>query len=177
MHCWITLMLISSLFNFYSLFKTHSYVLYFIFIYKNVVNICMIILSTHDPPAHNRNAIFFITRPVDHPHRPVDITAIRASLIHMHHTNLGIVAPGSHKLCLQFLCSPCGLRMHCRSSTDSFWFHTGCACSLLITAVYNKHNIYPLFWFQIQTWLLKILFQHCDLLLSKYSKSIFYRRV
>ncbi len=29
-------------------------------------------------------------------------------------------------------------------------------------AVYYKHNIYPLFLFQIQTLLLKMLFQHCD---------------
>ncbi len=28
-------------------------------------------------------------------------------------------------------------------------------------SVYHKHNIYPLFWFQIQTLLLKMLF-HCD---------------
>ncbi len=52
------------------------------------------------PPAHNQNAIFFITRPVDHLHIPVDITAIRASLVHIHHTDLDVVAPGLHKLCL-----------------------------------------------------------------------------
>ncbi len=179
MLCWITLMLIYSLFNFYSLFKTHSYVLFFIFIYKNVVNICMINDLYYPPTTHphiiGMQFLYYSTRGSSA--SPVDITAIRASLIHIHHTDLGIVAPGSHKLFLQFVCSPCGLLMHCRSSTDSFWFHTGRACSLLITAVYNKHNIYPLFWFQIQTLLLKMLFQHCDLLLSKYGKSIFYRRV
>ncbi len=134
MLCWITLMLIYSLFNFYSLFKTHSYVLFFIFIYKNVVNICMI-NDLYYPPTTHPHIIgmqFFYYSTRGSSASPVDITAIRASLIHMHHTDLGIVAPGSHKLCLQFVCSPCGLRMRCRSSTDSFWFHTGHACSLLL---------------------------------------------
>ncbi len=41
-------------------------------------------------------------------------------------------------------------------------------------SVYHKHNIYPLFWFQIQTLLLKMLF-HCDsfFFLFFYSNTIF----
>ncbi len=104
----------------------------------------------------------------------VDITAIRASLVHMHHTDLGIVAPGSHKLCLQFVCSPCGLRIWCRSSTDSFWFHTGRACSLLLIHGFTTNTTF-IHYFELKSkhcyWK---SFQHCDLLLSKYSKSIFY---
>ncbi len=38
-------------------------------------------------------------------------------------------------------------------------------------SVYHKHNIYPLFWFQIQTLLLKMLF-HCDSFCF-YSNTIF----
>ncbi len=38
-------------------------------------------------------------------------------------------------------------------------------------SVYHKHNIYPLFWFQIQTLLLKVLF-HCDSFFF-YSNTIF----
>ncbi len=49
---------------------------------------------------------------------------------------------------LQSVC----VRMWCRSSTDSLCFHTGCvAVRSWSVAVYHKHNIYPLFWFQIQT--------------------------
>ncbi len=57
-----------------------------------------------------------------------------------------------HILCLQCVCSPC---KRCRSS-----FHTG-VCHWSV-AVYYRHNIYPLFWFQLQTLILKMLFQYCD---------------
>ncbi len=68
--------------------------------------------------------------------------------------------PGSHigLFRLQCVCSPCVVRKRCRSSTDCF--HTG-VCNWSV-AVYHKHNIYPLFWFQIQTLSLKMLFQQCD---------------
>ncbi len=63
--------------------------------------------------------------------------------------------PGSHILHLQCICSPCVVCKRCRSS-----FHTG-VCNWSV-AVYYRHNMYPLFWFQIQTLLLKMLFQYCD---------------
>ncbi len=44
-------------------------------------------------------------------------------------------------------------------------------------AVYYKHNIYPLFWFQIQTLLFKMLFKHCDSFFTQYSNIIFYRDI
>ncbi len=135
---WITLMLIYSLFNFYSLFKTHSYVLFFIFIYKNLVNICMIndlmiimIISTHDPPAHNRNAIFLLLD-------PWIIRIVRGYNRHLRITSTHTPYWFRH-CCTRFtqtLFAVCmqssGLRMLCRSSMDSFWFHTGRPCSLLL---------------------------------------------
>ncbi len=54
-----------------------------------------------------------------------------------------IFMPGSHILRLQ--CFILSHQVH-------YWS----------VAVYHQHNIYPLFWFQIQTLLLKMLFQHCD---------------
>ncbi len=164
-------MLIYILFNFYSLFKMHSYVLFFIFIYKNVVNICMI-NDLYYPPTTQPHIIgmqFFLL--LDPWTRHSRITSTHAPYWFRH-------------CCTRFtqtlfavVCSPCGLRMRCRSSMDSFWFHTGRACSLLITGCLQQTQHLSIIWIQIQTLLLKMLFQHCDLLLSKYSKSIFYRRV
>ncbi len=180
MLCWITLMLIYSLFNFYSLFKTHSYVLFFIFIYKNVVNIFMI-NDLYYPPTTHPHIIgmqFFLL---------LDPWIIRIARGYNRHPRI----TSTH--------TPYWFRHCCTRFTQTLF--AVCMQSMWVTyavqkqhglilishrtrlqsapdpRLYHKHNIYPLFWIQIQTLLLKMLFQHCDLLLSKYSKSIFYRRV
>ncbi len=84
--------------------------------------------------------------------------------------------PGSHigPFHLQCVCSPCVVP---QAVQKQHWlcFHTG-VCNWSV-AVYHKHNIYPLFWFQIQTVSLKMLFQHCDYFFTPYSNTIFHRRV
>ncbi len=64
-------------------------------------------------------------------------------------------------------------RTHCAFTQYAF------AVCYWSAAVYHKHNIYPLFLFQIQTLLacpiLNVLEQHCDPLLSQYSYTIFHR--
>ncbi len=184
MLCWITLLLIYSLFNFYSLFKTHSYVLFFILIYKNVVNICMIndlmiimIISTHDPPAHNRNAIFvlldpWIIRIARGYNRDSRITSTHAPYWFRHCCTR--FTQTLFAVCMQSMWVTYAVQKQHGLILIS---HQTCLQSAPDPRLYHKHNIYPLFWIQIQTLLLKMLFQHCDLLLSKYSKSIFYRCV
>ncbi len=46
-----------------------------------------------------------------------------------------------------------------------------------ITAVYHKHNIYPLFWFPHASVVTENAFQHCNSLLSQYSNTIFHRLI
>ncbi len=60
------------------------------------------------------------------------------------------LTPVSHMLRLQCVCSPCACgaeaaHTHCAFKQDAF------AVRSWSVAVFHKHNIYPLFWFQIQT--------------------------
>ncbi len=65
---------------------------------------------------------------------------------------------GLHQLHTYSICSVYAVHVRYVSGAEAAFTQESATDPWLFTT----DNIYPLFWFQIQTWLLKMLFLHCD---------------